>query len=81
MIYRQIFHKVLRTLLNLITLQPNLSPYNAQKMSPYSLKNEYFTGNCVLLEGTGDLDHYSCVEKFNSSCPSEYYYDEDIFKC
>lgn len=40
----------------------------------------YEKGNCVLLEGTGDLDHYSCVEKFNSSCPSEYYYDEDIFK-
>lgn len=37
-------------------------------------------GNCVLLEGTGDLDHYSCVEKFNSSCPSEPYYDVDIFK-
>lgn len=52
-------------------------------MKSYTLphNNEYFTGNCVLLEGTGDLDHYSCEEKFNSSCPSEPYYDEDIFKC
>uniref|UniRef100_A0A8W8NYB5 COR domain-containing protein n=1 Tax=Magallana gigas TaxID=29159 RepID=A0A8W8NYB5_MAGGI len=40
----------------------------------------YGKGFCVLLEGTGDLNHYSCVEKFNSSCPSEPYYDEDIFK-
>lgn len=40
----------------------------------------YAQGNCVLLEGTGDLDHYKCVEKFNSSCPSEYYYDEEIYK-
>lgn len=43
--------------------------------------HEYLTDNCLLLEGTGDLDHYNCVEKFNSSCPSEPYYDEEIYKC
>ncbi|XP_052691517.1 uncharacterized protein LOC128169406 isoform X2 [Crassostrea angulata] len=40
----------------------------------------YQKGNCVILEGTGDLDHYSCVEKFNSSCPLEFYNDEEIYK-
>lgn len=40
----------------------------------------YQEGNCVILEGTGDLDHYSCVEKFNSSCPLEFYSDEEIYK-
>lgn len=40
----------------------------------------YQEGNCVILEGTGDLDHYSCVEKFNSSCPLEFYNDEEIYK-
>lgn len=40
----------------------------------------YEKGNCVLLEGTGDLNHYSCGEKFNSSCPSDPYYDEEIYK-
>lgn len=39
----------------------------------------YEKDNCVLLEGTGDLNHFSCVEKFNSSCPSEPYYDEEIY--
>lgn len=36
--------------------------------------------NCVKLEGTGDLDHYNCKERFNSSCPKTSYYDEDIYK-
>nr|XP_034327319.1 uncharacterized protein LOC105331374 isoform X2 [Crassostrea gigas] len=40
----------------------------------------YGEGNCVVLEGTGDLDHYRCVEKFNRSCPSTPYYDEEIYK-
>lgn len=40
----------------------------------------YQEGNCVILEGTGDLDHYSCVDKFNSSCPLEFYNDEEIYK-
>ncbi|XP_052695159.1 uncharacterized protein LOC128173500 [Crassostrea angulata] len=43
-------------------------------------KSLYQKGNCVILEGTGDLDHYSCVEKFNSSCPLEFYNDEEIYK-
>lgn len=48
----------------------------------YCIKNiKISTGNCVILEGTGDLDHYSCVEKFNSSCPLEFYSDEEIYKC
>lgn len=48
----------------------------------YCIKNiKISTGNCVILEGTGDLDHYSCVEKFNSSCPLEFYNDEEIYKC
>nr|XP_034322048.1 uncharacterized protein LOC109619131 isoform X2 [Crassostrea gigas] len=40
----------------------------------------YGKGNCVVLEGEGDLDHYRCVEKFNRSCPSTPYYDEEIYK-
>lgn len=40
----------------------------------------YGKGNCVVLEGTGDLDHYSCVKKFNGSCPSEPYLDDEIYK-
>lgn len=38
-------------------------------------------GNCVLLKDEGDLDWYSCVEKFNSSCFLELYFDEEIYKC
>ncbi|XP_065942121.1 uncharacterized protein [Magallana gigas] len=40
----------------------------------------YEKGNCVVLEGEGDFDHYRCVEKFNRSCPSTPYYDEEIYK-
>lgn len=39
------------------------------------------TGNCVRLEGTGDLNHYSCVDRFTSGCPTEPYQDDKIFKC
>lgn len=49
--------------------------------SSNNIKHWVFTGNCILLEGTGDLNHYNCLEKFNSSCPSEPYYDEEIYKC
>lgn len=52
------------------------------KSSNNSQNHEYLkTGNCVLLKDEGDLDRYSCVEKFNSSCPSEPYFDEEIYKC
>lgn len=51
------------------------------KPSNISQNAEFLTGNCVVLEGEGDLDHYRCVEKFNRSCPSTPYYDEEIYKC
>lgn len=37
-------------------------------------------GNCVRLEGTGDLNHYRCVESFVSGCPTEPYTDDEIYK-
>lgn len=37
-------------------------------------------GNCVRLEGTGDLNHYRCVERFVSGCPTEPYTDDEIYK-
>lgn len=56
--------------------------YDKHMIFDYCIKNiKISTGNCVILEGTGDLDHYSCVEKFNSSCPLEFYNDEEIYKC
>lgn len=55
--------------------------YIVLKCSNNSQNTEYLIDNCVLLEGTGDLNHFSCVEKFNSSCPSEPYYDEEIYIC
>lgn len=38
------------------------------------------TGFCILLEGTGDLNHFSCVERFNSSCPDMPYLDDEVYK-
>lgn len=37
-------------------------------------------GNCVRLEGTGDLNHFRCEERFKSGCPTEPYIDEEIYK-
>lgn len=39
------------------------------------------TGNCLRLEGTGDLNHYNCAERFVSGCPTEPYTDDEIYKC
>lgn len=41
----------------------------------------YFTGNCVLLDGTGDLNHFRCKDKFNEGCPTKPYNDDEIYKC
>ena len=41
---------------------------------------KFFEGNCLRLEGTGDLNHYSCTE-FDTGCPDEPYTDEEIYKC
>lgn len=38
-------------------------------------------GHCVRLEGTGDLNHYRCEDKFQRGCPTEPYTDEEIYKC
>lgn len=43
------------------------------------MKN-YLTGNCVRLEGTGDLNHFKCAERFKSGCPTKPYTDEEIYK-
>lgn len=64
-----------------ITNNPMSSLFQAMNRSNISQKIKYLTGNCVILEGAGDLDHYSCVEKFNSSCPLEHYFDEEVYKC
>lgn len=39
------------------------------------------TGNCLKLDGTGNLNHYNCEERFVSGCPTEPYTDDEIFKC
>lgn len=48
--------------------------------------NSYFkgndlTGNCVQLQGTGYLNHFSCTDRFNSGCPMEHYFDEELYRC
>lgn len=43
--------------------------------------DNYLTGNCVRLDGTGDLNHYSCVDRFTSGCPTKPYQDDRIFEC
>nr|XP_022297619.1 immune-associated nucleotide-binding protein 8-like isoform X2 [Crassostrea virginica] len=40
----------------------------------------YGPDNCVRLEGTGDLNHFHCVDSFISGCPNEAYIDEEIYK-
>lgn len=37
-------------------------------------------GNCLRLEGSGDLNHYRCVDSFKTGCPTEPYFDEDIHR-
>lgn len=37
-------------------------------------------GNCVRLEGTGDLNHFRCAERFKSGCPTKPYTDEELYK-
>lgn len=37
-------------------------------------------GNCLRLEGTGDLDQYRCVDNFETGCPTEPYLDEEIYR-
>lgn len=39
------------------------------------------TGNCIRLDGTGDLNHYSCVKSFTSGCPTTPYTDDEIYTC
>lgn len=36
--------------------------------------------NCLRLEGTGDLNHYRCRNRFISGCPTMPYTDERLFK-
>nr|XP_022297396.1 uncharacterized protein LOC111106843 isoform X2 [Crassostrea virginica] len=39
----------------------------------------FLQGNCVRLEGSGDLNHYDCSE-FSSGCPNEPYFDDELYK-
>lgn len=41
----------------------------------------YIKGNCLRLEDKGELNHYPCVERFSSGCPTEPYGDDEIYKC
>lgn len=45
------------------------------------LKYTYMTGNCLRLEGTGNLNHYNCEDRFIRGCPNTPYTDEEIYKC
>lgn len=46
------------------------------------LINIYFmVGNCVWLEGMGDLNYYSCKDKFICGCFIFFFIDEEIYKC
>lgn len=38
------------------------------------------TDNCVRLEGTGDLNHYNCLERFITGCPNTSYTDDNIYE-
>ncbi|XP_061186867.1 uncharacterized protein LOC133194994 [Saccostrea echinata] len=42
-------------------------------------KSRFQEGNCVRLEGTGDLNHYNCEERFLYGCPNVSYIDEEIY--
>lgn len=50
-------------------------------MVTINMYNYLLTGNCLRLEGTGDLNHLRCVERFVSGCPTEPYADDEIYKC
>lgn len=39
------------------------------------------TGNCLRLDGTGDLNHYSCVDRFTNGCPTRPYTDDELYTC
>lgn len=41
----------------------------------------FHKGNCLRLEDTGDLNHYNCVERFDSGCPTKPYLDNAIYEC
>lgn len=40
----------------------------------------YQYGNCLKLEGVGYLNHYKCVDKFISGCPTTPYTDDRIYQ-
>nr|XP_034315551.1 uncharacterized protein LOC117685339 [Crassostrea gigas] len=37
-------------------------------------------GNCLLLDGTGDLNHYRCEDKFIEGCPTKPFNDDEIYR-
>lgn len=43
-------------------------------------KSLYGKDNCVRLEGTGDLNHYNCLERFITGCPNTSYTDDNIYE-
>nr|XP_022299693.1 uncharacterized protein LOC111108236 [Crassostrea virginica] len=42
-------------------------------------KSLYLQGNCIRLDGTGDLNNFNC-SNFISGCPAEPYTDDEIYK-
>lgn len=43
-------------------------------------KSLYGKDNCVRLEGTGDVNHYNCLERFITGCPNTSYTDDNIYE-
>lgn len=41
----------------------------------------FLIGNCLKLDGIGDMNYYKCVNKFISGCLMVFYIDEEIYKC
>lgn len=41
----------------------------------------FLIGNCLKLDGIGNLNYYNCEERFVSGCLMELYIDDEIYKC
>nr|XP_022300702.1 uncharacterized protein LOC111108910 [Crassostrea virginica] len=58
---------------------PNRDLTNLIEFCTDRRRSLYSAGNCVRLQGTGDLNHYNC-SMFSTGCPNEPYSDDEIYK-